>query len=96
MTPSTSRLVTKYREANVEARSTEAPKYFREAPKRLKSLEGPSLASVPELDGDAREAAVERMRHFIKEVNAEMTKYGAAYRFADLPPRGDGGISVAA
>jgi hypothetical protein len=25
------------------------------------------------------------MRHFIVEVNSEMSKYGAAYRFEDLP-----------
>ena len=90
------RLVTKYREANEEARNVGAPKYFREAPKRLASLEAPPLSTVPELDNDAREAAVERMRHFIKEVNTEMTKYGAAYRFDDMPPRGDGVASVAA
>ena len=89
------RLVTKYREANEEARSVAAPKYFHEAPKRLARLDAPALSAVPELDDDAREAAVERMRHFIKEVNEEMTKYGAAYRFDDLP-RPVGAVNVAA
>jgi hypothetical protein len=90
------RLIAKYREANQEARSTPAPKYFREAPQRLASLEAPPLSTVPELDNDAREAAVERMRHFIKEVNAEMSKYGAAYRFENAQPGSDGAASVAA
>ena len=80
------RLVTQYREANERARSTPPPVYFREPPARLPCLqEPPPLATVPDMDEDAREAAVERMRHFIKEVNSEMSKYGAAYRFADLP-----------
>ena len=61
------------------------PRYFRESPRRFAFLEAPPLATVPELDTDAREAAVERMRHFIKEVNSEMSKYGAAYRFDDMP-----------
>lgn len=89
------RLVAQYREANEAARSAAAPGYFREAPRRPSFLEAPPLSAVPELDDDAREAAVERMRHFIKEVNAEMTKYGAAYRFADLP-RAHGEADVAA
>jgi hypothetical protein len=79
------RLVTMYREANEEARSVAVPNYFRESPRRLAFLEAPPLATIPELDTDAREAAVERMRHFIKEVNSEMSKYGAAYRFEDMP-----------
>ncbi len=83
------RLVAQFREANEKARSVGAPSYFREAPRRPPFLEAPPLSATPELDDDAREAAVERMRHFIKEVNGEMTKYGAAYRFADLP-RADG------
>jgi hypothetical protein len=90
------RLVTKYREANEDARTAPAPHYFREAPKRLKALEAPPLTIVPELDNDARDAAVERMRHFIKEVNAEMTKYGAAYRFADMPAPPSVGVASAA
>jgi hypothetical protein len=89
------RLVAKYREANEEARSSGVPKYFREAPKRPVSLEAPPLTTVPDLDNDAREAAVERMRHFIKEVNAEMTRYGAAYRFADMPARSEEVANVA-
>jgi hypothetical protein len=79
------RLVTQYRECNEAARSAAAPDYFRASPRRPSLLEAPPLPTVPELGDDAREAAVERMRHFIKEVNGEMTKYGAAYRFADLP-----------
>lgn len=80
------RLVTLYREANEAARSNLAPKYFLVTPPRAAFLAPPPpLAAVPELDNDAREAAVERMRHFIVEVNAEMSKYGAAYRFEDLP-----------
>lgn len=83
------RLITRYREANEEARGGEGvPAYFRQPPARLPCLDPPPpLAAVPELDDDARDAAIERMRHFIKEVNAEMTRYGAAYRFADLAPR---------
>jgi hypothetical protein len=79
------RLIAMYREANEEARSSAPPKYFRAAPWRPAFLEVPPLTSVPEIDNDAREAAVDRMRHFIKEVNSEMSKYGAAYRFEDLP-----------
>lgn len=79
-------LVTQYREANEDARSGGVPAYFRQPPARLACLQPPPpLSTVPELDEDAREAAVERMRHFIKEVNSEMTEYGAAYRLADLP-----------
>lgn len=81
------RLITRYREVNEESRANGAPGYFRQPPARLPCLEAPPpLAAVPKLDDDARDAAIERMRHFIKEVNSEMTKYGAAYRFANLPP----------
>jgi len=82
------RLVARYREANEEARSGTVPAYFRRPPERLPCLQPPPpLAPVPELDDDARDAAVERMQHFIKEVNGEMTRYGAAYRLAEPAPR---------
>src|SRR5690606_30824412 len=51
------RLVTRYREANEEARSGNVPAYFRRPPERLPCLQPPPpLATVPELDDDARDA----------------------------------------
>lgn len=83
------RLVMRYREANEKARTTAPPAYFDEVPGRPPFLEAPPPAELPQPDDEARNEAIERMKHFIKEVNRRMTEHGARYREPD-PPHAEG------
>ena len=65
------RLVLRYREANLRVRTTPEPAYFRGRPTKPLFLEhSSSLAPLPDITTDSRAVVIERMEHYIGEVNA--------------------------
>jgi hypothetical protein len=68
---SNGRLLQRYREANVCARSTAPPKRFEKQPASPNSLDEPPPLEQPDLSQDARAQLIDRLQHFIKAINQE-------------------------
>lgn len=80
------RLVLRYREANQRVRTTSEPAYFHGRTARPLFLEmGNSLGPLPDIATDSRSIVIDRMEHYIGEVNAAFQKaLGRYHSVAEL------------
>lgn len=84
------RLLQRYREANIRARSALPPARFQSRPVPPDFLAEPPQRELPDLDKDARAHALERLEHFIKAVNQEFEAAVRQYQtVAGLTEQGD-------
>lgn len=77
------RLIQTYREANRRARSDAGPTRFNLRSQRPPCLSTPPTPELPDLAGDARKHVVERMEHFIRELNGRFEEVVARYHSLD-------------
>lgn len=65
------RLLQRYREANIRARSTPAPPRYQKRPERPGFLTEPPDLELPDFDKESRAAVIDRLGYFIKAVNQQ-------------------------
>ena len=74
------RLQQRYRDANLQERSTETPKRFGVRPEAPDFLAVPALPVAPDATRDSKTQIIERMEHFVRAINNEFEVAAQQYK----------------